>query len=426
MNHISDDLLTQCMHCGLCLSVCPTYALTGLEKSSPRGRIRLMKSVMEGKLPVSDVFVDEMEFCLDCQACETACPAGVRYGELVESARIFIEKNRERTSLKVFILKNVVVKRNVLHFMARLVRIYQASGMERATLAILGAFHNRLYKLVKQLPRISDSFSINTIPTVSEPGDNPRGTVAVLTGCVMDVFFADINRDTVDVLKENGWKVVVPKDQVCCGSLNAHNGDGETPKTLARKNIEAFEKTNADYYVINSAGCGAFMKQYGEVLAGDRDFSERAKKFAAKVRDFSEFLFQTGYRKPTAHLGKPTVYHEACHLVHAQRVSIEPGALVKDAVGKDFRKLNEATWCCGSAGIYNVVRYDDALKLLKRKMENIKESGAGIVVTGNPGCVLQIRSGALDEGLNIEVTHPATMLNRLYKSENKDRDGGAS
>ncbi len=404
------------MHCGLCLSVCPTYALTGDEKSSPRGRIRLMKSVMESRIPVTDAFVNEMDFCLDCQACETACPAGVKYGELVESARIFVESSRKRTSLKVFILRKVVVRRRVLNFIAGIARVYQSSRVDRLVLRLLNIASKNLYNKARQLPKVSESFSINTLPEVIEPKDEWRGTVAVLTGCVMDVFFADINKDTVDVLVENGWRVVIPKDQVCCGSLNAHNGDGITPKGLARKNVDVFERTAAEYYVINSAGCGAFMKQYGDVLANDRGYSERARAFSAKVRDFSEFLVQTGYKKPGAHTCKPTAYHEACHLVHAQKVSSEPSEIVRDVADKDYRTLNEATWCCGSAGIYNVVRYDDAVKLLNRKMVNIKNSGAEIVVTGNPGCLAQIASGAKKEGLDIEVVHPATLLSRLYKA----------
>ena len=417
MAAISDDLITQCMHCGLCLPVCPTYALTGLERSSPRGRIRLMKSVMNGTIPISHTFVDEMNFCLDCQACETACPAGVKYGELVESARVFIEEDRKSFSLKTFILKNIVVKKRVLCFAAATLKFYQKSGMEKAALGLLRLFSRGLYNRVKLLPRISNEFALDALPEIMEPTHpaEARGTVAVLTGCVMDVFYADINKDTVDVLLENGWRVVVPQDQVCCGSLNAHNGDGDSPKFLAKKNIEVFEKSGAEYYVINSAGCGAFMKQYGEVLTDDPDFAERAKRFSSKVKDFSEFLFQTGYKKPSAKIENATVYHEACHLVHAQKVSAEPRAIVKEMEGDNFCELNEATWCCGSAGIYNVVRYDDASKLLDRKLENIKASGARTIITGNPGCMAQIMSGIKSEKMDAEVVHPATVLNRLYK-----------
>ena len=415
MTSISEELLTQCMHCGLCLSVCPTYALTGLERSSPRGRIRLMKNVIDGTLPISPTFVDEMSFCLDCQACETACPAGVKYGELVESARVMIE-SKKRFSLKKILLKYFVTKRSVLLAVAYFLKFYQKSGMERLFLGFIKMVLPSLHGRMSLLPRISSRFALSVLPETTSPLTEPRGTVAVLTGCIMDVCFGEVNIDTVEVLSRNGWRVVIPHDQVCCGSLSAHNGDAETPRSLARRNIEAFETSGADHYVINSAGCGAFMKQYGEILRDDRVYSERAARFSGKVVDFSEFLFKTGYRKPATMIGKKTVYHEACHLVHAQKVSAEPKAITMEISGRDFCELPESTWCCGSAGIYNVVRYEDGSRLLARKMENIKSTGAEIVVTGNPGCISQIESGIRRENLQLEVVHPASLLNRLYKA----------
>ncbi len=416
IEQISDDLLTQCMHCGLCLPVCPTYALTGLERNSPRGRIRLMKSVMDGSLPVTRAFMDEMYFCLDCQACQTACPAGVKYGELVESARALVEKKRV-LRVKVFILRHVVERRRVLKFLARAIGFYQSSYVENIVLAFLKAFSPNLHGRYTLMPRIATNFAFDSLPETNEPRGSARGTVAVLTGCVMDVFYADVNRDTVDVLLRNDWRVIVPRTQVCCGSLGAHNGDAEYSKRLAKKNIEAFEKSGADYYVVNSSGCCAFMKRYGELLSDDPEYSERAVTFSAKVKDFSEFIYLTGYKKPQRKMEYPTVYHEACHLVHTQKISEEPRSIVREISGDNFRELDEATWCCGSAGIYNVLRYDDASNLLARKMMNIKGSGAHFVVTGNPGCMAQISSGVMKEKLNIEVLHPATVLKRLYEMD---------
>lgn len=404
------------MHCGLCLPVCPTYALTGMEKSSPRGRIRLMKSVMEGALPVSHEFAEEMNFCLDCQACETACPAGVKYGELVESARVLVDENRPLT-LKKFILRYIVSKRPVLKFVAGLLRVYQISGIEKGVLVLLRKLSSNLYARALLMPRISRRSARATLPETIESQGNSRGTVAVLTGCVMDVFYSDINVDTVQVLVRNNWKVVIPRKQVCCGSLSGHYGDSELPKRLARENIKVFEETGALYYVINSAGCGAFMKGYASLLSDDPEFSQKAARFSSKVLDFSEFLFKTGYEIPQRAIGKKTVYHEACHLVHSQKVSKEPNAIVSQLAGTNICELNESTWCCGSAGIYNIVRYEDAAKLLERKMENIIASGAEIVITGNPGCLAQIDAGIKQRGLPLKVVHPATVLNRLYKSE---------
>jgi len=413
---ISEDLLTQCMHCGLCLPVCPTYALTGLEKNSPRGRIRLMKSVMDGSLPVTVPFMDEMYFCLDCQACQTACPAGVKYGELVESARTLVEK-KKRIRLKNFVIRNFVERRRALRMLAAIVRFCQHGFLERIMLPILRMCLPQLYVRAKLMPRIAKKFLFGEVPEVIEPDEIVRGTVAMLTGCVMDVFYADVNRDTVDVLLANGWRVVIPQDQVCCGSLGGHNGDAEYSKRLARKNIDAFEKSDAAYYVINSAGCCAFMKRYGELFSDDPKYSERARGFRKKVKEFSEFIYETGFRKPLCKIAEPAVYHEPCHLVHTQKISEEPRSIVGELAGENFRELNEASWCCGSAGIYNVLRFDDASRLLDRKIDNIRKSGARLVITGNPGCLAQINSGIQKEGLDFEVLHPATVLNRLYKMD---------
>jgi len=387
-----------------------------------------MKSVMssrggsafggDGSLPMTKDFMEEMYFCLDCQACETACPAGVKYGELVESARALVEK-KKRFNLKIFILRNVVERKNVLRAAAFMVRFYQISFLEKTLLGFLKYFFPSLYGRAKLMPRVTSEFALETVPEINETDGDMRGTVAVLTGCVMDVFYADVNRDTVDVLLENGWRVVVPKDQVCCGSLGGHNGDAEYSKRLAKKNIDAFEKYDADYYVINSSGCCAFMKHYGSLFADDPEYSERAKKFSAKVKDFSEFIYQTGFKMPQYKIDKPAVYHEPCHLVHTQKISEEPRSIVREIAGDNYRELNEATWCCGSAGIYNVLRYDAGSKLLDRKIANIKNSGARFVITGNPGCLAQINSGIQRENLDIEALHPATILNRLYKASSK-------
>ncbi len=375
-----------------------------------------MKNVADGTIPITNAFMDEMYFCLDCQACQTACPAGVRYGELVESARALVEK-KKRFRLKIFIIRNVVERRGILRFLAGAMRLYQRSFLEKIILAFLKRFFPSLHGRAKLMPRISGELAFGTIPDMSEPSGDVRGTVAVLTGCVMDIFYADVNRDTVDVLLANGWRVVIPQDQVCCGSLGGHNGDAEYSKRFARKNIDAFEKSGADYFVINSAGCSAFMRRYGELLSDDSEYSPKAAQFSMKVKEFSEFIYQTGFKKPECIIDKPTVYHEPCHLVHAQEISEEPRMIISEICGNYFRELNEASWCCGSAGIYNVLRFSDASEILDRKIDNIRNSGARLVVTGNPGCMAQIDFGIKKEGLDMEVLHPATVLNRLYKND---------
>ena len=378
-----------------------------------------MKSVMESSLPVTKGFMDEMYFCLDCQACQTACPAGVKYGDLVESARTLVEK-KKHFRLKNLVIRNIVERRRTLRMLAVIVRLYQNSFLERLMLPILRTLSPRIYGRAMLMPRVAKKFVFGEIQEVNEPSESVRGTVALLTGCVMDIFYADVNRDTVDALRKNGWRVVIPRDQVCCGSLGGHNGDAEYSKRLARKNIDAFEKSDAAYYVINSAGCCAFMKRYGELLSDEPNYSERARRFSEKVKEFSEFIFETGFRKPSIKLTEPTVYHEPCHLVHTQKISEEPRSIVAELAGENFRELNEASWCCGSAGIYNVLRFDEASKLLDRKIDNIRKSGAHLVITGNPGCLAQISSGIQKSGLEVEVLHPATVLNRLYKMDNAE------
>ncbi len=412
----NDDILSQCIHCGLCLSVCPTYELTKSEKSSPRGRIRLINAVAKGELPITQTFVDEMSFCLDCQACETACPAGVKYGTMVEAARVEIDNagfgSTFRRLIKKIALKSIIASPYRLKFVSKILYTYQKSGIQ-------GFLHKSgLFKLVsaklgevdKLAPQVSKTFSTEFIPEYTKPIGEARYKTAFLTGCLMDVMFAEINKDTIDVLSACGCEVFSPKKQVCCGSLHAHNGDLETAKKLAKKNIDVFGKYEYQYLISNSAGCGAFMKEYGHVLEDDPEYSAKAKKFSGKVKDITEFL---DIEKPIEYFDivKETItYHDACHLAHTQKVVSEPRNLLKSIPGLKINELQESSWCCGSAGIYNIVRYDDSMKILERKMENIKNSGADVVITGNPGCIQQIKYGADKFNVNVKVLHTVTLI----------------
>lgn len=422
-----DDILQQCMHCGLCLATCPTYELTKFERSSPRGRIRLIRSVARGEMELSQTFADEMNFCLDCQACETACPAGVKYGRMVETARVVVDEagfgSKFGLFVKRFALRKVVASRNGLKFVSRLLWLYQKSGLQKfvQTTGILKIFSKRLAEVEPLAPVIADKFSDKLINEIELPSGEVRFKTAFHFGCLMNTMFADINIDTIDVLKECGCKVVTPKDQVCCGSLMGHNGDMDFALKLARKNIDAFEKHEYDYLISNSAGCGAFMKDYAHLLENDPDYSEKAKRFFAKVKDITEFLAE---KKPLPKLDgiiaidhNKVTYHDACHLAHAQKVVSEPREVIKSLPGINYTELEEASWCCGSAGIYNVVRYDDAVKMLERKMGNIKNTKADIVVTGNPGCMGQIKHGTKKFNVDVEVLHPVTLIKRIMKKE---------
>lgn len=414
------DIIVNCMHCGLCLPTCPTYALTGNERSSPRGRIRLMKSVADGDLTFTDTFIDEMDFCLDCQACETACPAGVKYGELVEAARSDIaEQKREsrlRRIVKGFFLGWLLPKRNRLQSFARIIRWFERTGLRVALResGLLGLLSPRMHSLEGLTPTVSRNFSSNVLPLVLPPHGKRRFRVGFLTGCIMDVAFSDVNIDTVELLRHHGCEVVVPQNQECCGSLHAHNGDRKTARRLAELNITAFDDGSLDAIVMNSSGCGAFMKEYGHLFADSPHFAEKARRLSSKIKDITEFLDETGFLPAPvpadAIVGKSVSYHDACHLVHTQKISSQPRRLIQQVKSITYHELPESAWCCGSAGIYNILRHEDSMILLERKVGNIRSVEPEILVTGNPGCLLQIQHGLRPGVPRIEVMHTSTFL----------------
>jgi glycolate oxidase iron-sulfur subunit len=418
-----DDILQQCIHCGMCLATCPTYDITKLERSSPRGRIKMIKSVARGDMEMSRIFADEMNFCLDCQACETACPAGVKYGRMVETARVVIDNTKYVSkfgvAIKRFALRKIVASRNGLKFISRLLWLYQKIGLQKLVRAtgILKVFSKNLAEIETLSPTIAEKFSDTQIKEIEMPNGEVKYKTAFHFGCLMNTMFADINIDTIDVLKECGCKIITPQDQVCCGSLMGHNGDMGFALKLARKNIDVFEKHDYDYLISNSAGCGAFMKDYAHLLEDDPVYAEKAKRFSSKVKDVMEFFSE---QKPELKFNlelepELTTYHDACHLIHAQKISTQPREVIKSLPGVEYTELEEASWCCGSAGIYNVVRYDDAVKQLERKMNNIKNTKANVVLTGNPGCMGQIKHGTKKFNVDVEVLHPVTLIKRMLK-----------
>jgi glycolate oxidase iron-sulfur subunit len=418
-----DAFLRQCIHCGFCLASCPTYQLTAREISSPRGRIRMMKNVADGKTPIDDIFMHEMFFCLDCRACETACPPGVQYGALVEAARAQIEHFRSASSngkarLKEFILGRIFMQPEKLRRLARLLRLYQKSGLEKLalTLRLPRLLGKKIMAVAPMAPRIETKFTFERLAESIQPqAEKIRHRVALLVGCVQDVAFASVNADTAMVLAENGCEVLAPRAQVCCGSLHGHTGDHVTAKSLAQKNIEAFAALDVEAIVVNAAGCGAFMKTYGHLFPNDPTWCARAEKFAAKVKDISEYLAEIDFKKPPQVLPKRVTYHDACHLVHGQKIARQPREIVRAVAGENYVELNEAGWCCGSAGIYNLTHFETAMQLLERKMKNILASGAQVVATGNPGCAIQLQHGCRQAGAQVEIVHPAKLLRRAYE-----------
>jgi glycolate oxidase iron-sulfur subunit len=410
------------MHCGLCLPTCPTYVLTGLEKSSPRGRIRLIKAVAERELEITPEFIEEMNFCLDCQACETACPAGVKYGSLVESARAQISwgdhESWSTRNIKRLLLNKLFSKAERLAWFARLLRLYQKSGLDwlLKRTGLLRVLSKRLDQIQFLAPRISLHSSKTRLDREYKALENPSYRVGFLTGCVMDLAFADVNVDTVELLAHHGCEVVFPRTQVCCGSLQAHNGEMIAARILARQNVEAFADVGLDAIVMNSAGCGAFMKEYGAVLRNEPEYAAPAAAIAKKVKDISEFLCEIGLRVngPSSRMtgSKRVTYHDACHLVHSQKISEEPRRLIKSIPSVEFVELPESTWCCGSAGVYNITHYDTSMDLLDRKISNIRMINPDVIVTSNPGCLVQLEYGLRKERIDIELLHLATFLRR--------------
>ncbi len=398
----------------MCLTSCPTYQLTRLETSSPRGRIKLIKSVAEGILPVTDTFAYEMNFCLDCQACETACPAGVRYGRMVEAARVEVEKHGYGSFVKSFFLKRIIPYKNRLKSAAVLLRIYRKSGLQKfiRTAKILDSLFPKLAQVEKFSPVIPDKFSDAFIKEINNPSGDTKYKLAFSYGCLMNVMLPEVNKDTVELLNKIGAVVISPPRQSCCGSLNAHNGDMKTARELAAKNIREFGRYEYDYLISNSAGCGAFMKEYGELFKDDDDLAEQAAEFSAKVKDITEFLSEIDFPSLVNNSDETITYHDACHLVHTQKIFNQPREVINKIPTIKLLPLADSTKCCGSAGIYNLLHTETSLELLKEKMDNIKKTGAEIVLTGNPGCMLQIKYGADKFNTPVRIEHTVSFLNR--------------
>lgn len=426
------SVLQQCMHCGMCLPTCPTYVETKEEKNSPRGRISLMRAIADGELDVTKAFGEEMYYCLGCLACTSACPAGVNYAELFETARAEVEKkgviaSPKRDAIRWFALRLIFTRPRLLRFAGRLLWLWQASGAQTAfrKLGLTRLLPKNLRRLEPQAPVIQARFSHQLISPVERPASataKPR-RVAVLTGCVQDLIFADINRATVDVLLANGCEVHTPPVQPCCGSLHAHNGDPETARTLARRQLDLFDPFAFDAIISNAGGCGSHLRGYGHLLHDDPAYAAKAAEWSRKLRDIHEYLVEIDFRKPVSFAPASTVtYHESCHLCHGQKVSAQPRAILRALPGVELRECSEANWCCGSAGIYNITQPETAGRLQTRKIGHLIATGAETVATANPGCHLQIEnglravSGAED---SCHVVHPVVLLADAYRSEGK-------
>jgi glycolate oxidase iron-sulfur subunit len=416
----SPDLVQDCVHCGFCLSACPTYLETGNELDSPRGRIYLMKSALEGKIPMGGSLVKHLDMCLGCIACEPACPSGVRYSRLIESARSQIERRYERPfsdKLHRLLIFSIFPYSRRLRALLPLLYLYQASGFKHLIQksGIAQRLSKTLTKMDDMLPAIKFSTLFSSMPNLIPAKGKKRYRVALLTGCVQSALFPDTNKATLRVLSENGCEVVVPRNQGCCGALSLHSGRLSEARDFARTNIDIFERSDYDAIIVNSAGCGSAMKEYRELLREDEAYAERAERISDKAKDIMEFLDQIGLQGKLKEVRCRVTYQDACHIAQAQRIKTQPRNVVKKIPGVEFIELPESELCCGSAGIYNMVETEMSGRLLDRKIRNLRETNANLLVVGNPGCLLQIQMGIKQNGLNIKTAHPIELLDWAYR-----------
>ena len=406
----------RCVHCGLCLNHCPTYRLWQLEADSPRGRIHQMILVREGQLPLSRTFVEHIDKCLDCRSCETACPSGVEYGKLVEHARARIEQDYRRPWLtqatRDFVFKQLLPFPKRIAVAARLLNFYQRSGLQaiaRASgvLRVLGLAGQERF-----LPRIDDEFFFGKLGKTFPAAGPRRARVAFFAGCIANVTFSKLNEATIRVLTANGCEVVVPGGQLCCGALAAHAGVREAARDLARKNIAAFGWEGLDAILTNAAGCGSTLKEYEHLFSETEVEYKGAVEFQKRVRDVTEFLAELGLTAKLKPVAKRVTYQDSCHLLHGQKVREAPRQLLRAIPALEFVELPYSDICCGSAGVYNVTQTEASLELLEEKMDHAKKTGAAIIATANPGCLLQMRAGAEMHGTGQEVLHVVEVLDR--------------
>lgn len=416
-----------CVHCGLCLDSCPTYRLTGVESSSPRGRIHLMRAVAEGAIEPDGDFVEEMSFCLLCRNCESVCPSGVHFGAMMEYTRAGLAENMPQPfSARIarwIGFRVLLPHRRALRAFATIARLAQRSGALRASAPLFGARG----KMLLDAPRVPAPDERRPLPPLTRARGERVGAVAVLEGCVMPVLYGRVNRATVSVLAKAGFESHVPHAHACCGSLHAHNGDLEGARALARATIEAFDTLRSENgepleILVNSAGCSAHMKDYAHLLHDDEVWRERARRFVERVRDFTEFLASQANIEGTlsaasnASISTPIAYDDPCHLCHAQGIRAQPRRLLDRIAKLERVEMRDAEQCCGSAGIYSLLRPRDSAAVFAPKARALVECGAHTLVTANPGCQMQWETGLARAQIDVRVMHIAEVLDATTTS----------
>lgn len=425
---------SSCVSCGLCLPHCPTYRELPAEMASPRGRIQLIKGLVDGSLASGPALEEHLSLCLACRACESACPSGVRYGTLIESARDVMSGHEAGESdgdgaahgvsglagrlLDALFMRHIFPNPAALTAVALAMKAYQVSGLQwlvRNTPAgrLLPA---RLAELEAMMPSTSTLAEMRGLAEEYAPIGSERGRVGFLSGCVMQLCLGATNAASVEVLRRNGFRVLVPRGQCCCGALHLHRGWLEGARQMARRNLEAFETARVDVVVTNAAGCGSAFKDYAKLMEDDPAWRERAARFSASARDLQEFLVERGPIAPTVPLNARVIYSDPCHLLHAQRVKSQPRQLLRSIPGLELLEPLEAEWCCGSAGIYNLTHTRMSMAILRRKMDDLLAQRPDVIATANPGCLFQLRYGAQLAGSDVPVVHVMDLLARAYRS----------
>ncbi len=417
-NPPNPKLIDSCVHCGFCLSTCPSYRVIGKEMDSPRGRIYLMDAINKGEIPLNTATVQHFDSCLGCLACVTTCPSGVQYDKLITAMRPQIERNYSRSlpdKLYRKLIFSLFPYPNRLRVLLAPLMVYQKLGLQKLvrSTGLLQRLSPRLAAMESNLQEITPRTFVDTLPEVIPAEGEKRYRVGVILGCVQRLFFSKVNEATVRVLTANGCEVVVPKAQGCCAALPHHQGQEEQAKAIARQMIDSFEGTNVDAIIINAAGCGHTLKEYGHLLQDDPDYQEKAGKFAAKVKDAQEFLYEAGITaklSPISDQPLTLVYQDACHLLHGQKISVQPRQLLRQIPGVQLREPIDAALCCGSAGVYNMLQPEVAGELGKQKVENLLNTGAELIASANPGCTIQISKHLELQEKAIPIMHPVELL----------------